>query len=131
MSTLFKSLAFATLFQPSTPWFISGSWCGTKVLSLRGSSLLLFAMSSSSMVSGLVSSLEVDNAALMEMFAMMDAERAAEFLANNKRFDGNTLKSQSFGLGESMKPRCSMYGLFTQNDTFTYICLHLLIELFC
>lgn len=31
-------------------------------------------------------------AAVMEMFAMMDAERAAEFLANNKRCDGNTLK---------------------------------------
>ena len=42
--------------------------------------------------SSLVSNLEVDNAALMEMFAMMDAERAAEFLANNERFDGNTLK---------------------------------------
>ena len=54
-------------------------------------------MSSSSMVdSGLVSSLEVDNAALMEMFAMMDAERAAEFLANRGLFSLLVLESASY-----------------------------------
>ena len=53
------------------------------------------AMSSStaSTMTAMTSELKVDMSALMEMFAMMNAERAAEFLLScNGQIDGSTLK---------------------------------------